>query len=152
MFNPTRDDVRRFFCETWRKSLAAEVLSPLEAVALQWIEAHPEYHALLEDPDRALGEDFSVERGQSNPFLHLSMHLALAEQVSIDQPPGVRDALARLAARTGGEHPAAHEAMECLGEIVWQAQRAGLPPEPATINAAYLDCLARRLTRRPPHG
>lgn len=144
MFNPSRDDVRRFFCATWAKRAAGEVLAPLEAVALGWMEKHPEYHALLEDPERALGEDFTVERGTTNPFLHLSMHLALAEQLSIDQPPGVRDHVQRLAERTGSEHAAHHEAMECLGAVVWQAQQSSLPADPAAINAAYLDCLARR--------
>jgi hypothetical protein len=147
MFNPSRDDVRRFFCDAWAKHRAGQLLTPLEATALRWIDVHPEYHALLEDAERALAEEFSVEHGRTNPFLHLSMHLALDEQVSIDQPPGIRETFARLAARAGGDHPAAHEAMECLGDIVWQAQRSSLPADPAAINAAYLECLARRLTR-----
>lgn len=147
MFNPSRDDVRRFFCDTWRKHRAGEVLMPIEAAALKWILVHPEYHALLADPERALAEEYTVERGTTNPFLHLSMHLALDEQLSIDQPPGIRAAFARLAARAGGEHEAAHEAMECLGRIVWEAQRAVLPADPAAINAAYLDCLQRRAGR-----
>lgn len=144
MFNPSRDDVRRFFCGAWSKRLHGEVLTPLEAIAVGWIEQHPEYHALLADPTRALTEDFSVERGTGNPFLHLSMHLALAEQLSIDQPPGVRALYGRLAAKYGSEHDAAHEAIECLGTVVWQAQRASLPADPAAINDAYLECLKRR--------
>lgn len=144
MFNPSRDDVRRFFCGAWAKRGAGHVLTPLEAVALRWIEEHPEYHALLSNPERALAEEFTVERGTTNPFLHLSMHLALAEQLSIDQPPGVREHFQRLAARTGSEHAAAHEAMECLGAVVWQAQQSSLPADPTAINAAYLECLARR--------
>jgi len=147
MFNPSRDDVRRFFCATWAKQRTGQVVTPLEAIAVRWIELHPEYHALLEDPERALAEDFTVERGVTNPFLHLSMHLALAEQLSIDQPPGIRAALERLAGRTGSEHTAAHEAMECLGEVVWRAQRSSLPADIAAINAAYLECLARRASR-----
>jgi hypothetical protein len=147
MFNPTRDDVRRFFCSVWTKRRTGEVLTPLEATALGWIERHPEYHALLADPERALAEEFTVERGATNPFLHLSMHLALTEQLSIDQPLGVRDAFVRLVARAGDEHAAAHEAMECLGEVVWRAQQQSLPPDAAAINAAYLECLARRATR-----
>jgi hypothetical protein len=147
LFNPSRDDVRRFFCDTWHKHHTGEVLAPIEAEALKWILVHPEYHALLADPERALAEEFTVERATTNPFLHLSMHLALAEQLSIDQPPGIRAAFARLAARAGDEHQAAHEAMECLGRIVWEAQRAALAPDPAAIGAAYLDCLRRRGTR-----
>lgn len=145
MFNPSRDDVRRFFCGARRKDRERELLTPLEAVALKWIAAHPEYHALLDDPERALGEEFTVERGVTNPFLHLSMHLAIDEQLAIDQPTGVRALFERLAARTGDPHAAAHEAMECLGDVVWQAQRGTLPPDIAAINAAYLECLHRRL-------
>jgi len=144
MFNPSREDVRRFFCATWLKHVQGNVLTPLEATALKWIVVHPEYHALLADETRALGEEFTVERGQTNPFLHLSMHLALEEQLSIDQPPGIVAAFRRLAARAGDEHVAAHEAMECLGEVVWTAQRAGQPADMAALNVAYLDCLQRR--------
>ena len=144
MFNPSRDEVRRFFCDAWRKRRNGSVVTPLEALALKWIDAHPEYHALLDDAEAALGADFSVERGQSNPFLHLSMHLALEEQASIDQPPGIRAALQQLALRSGDEHAALHEAMECLGRVLWESQRGVLPADPQAINDAYLDCLRRR--------
>ena len=144
MFTPSRDDVRRFFCAAWRKHNDGSLVEPIEATALKWIVMHPEYHALLADEAQALARDFSVEQGQGNPFLHLSMHLALEEQLAIDQPPGIVAAFGRLAARSGDEHAAAHEAMECLGEIVWNAQRATLPVDAAAINAAYLDCLHRR--------
>jgi len=139
--------VRRFFCAAWRRHADGGVLTPLEAVALKWIVAHPEYHALLADEERALAEEFTVERGATNPFLHLSMHLALEEQLSIDQPPGIVAVFRRLAARSGDGHVAAHEAMECLGEVVWSAQRGALPADTAAINAAYLDCLQRRAGR-----
>lgn len=144
MFNPSRDDVRRFFCGVRRKTTASHPLTPLEAVAACWIDAHPEYHELLDDEPRALGEDFGVEQGTTNPFLHLAMHLALDEQRSIDQPAGMRAAFDALVTRAGSEHDAAHEAMECLGRIVWEARRSALPADGATINAAYLDCLRRR--------
>lgn len=147
IFSPSRADVRRFFCDAWRKHNAGELLTPLEVTALKWIVVHPEYHTLLDDPERAQAEDFSVERGTTNPFLHLSMHLALDEQVSIDQPPGIRAVLAQLATRTGSVHDAAHEAMECLGEIVWRAQRGSLAADTEAINAAYLECLKRRQGR-----
>ena len=147
MFNPSRDDVRRFFCEAWRKRSAGEIVSPLEATALAWVDRHPEYHALLADPQAAVAADFSVERGQSNPFLHLSMHLALAEQVSIDQPQGIRALVAQLAARTGSNHDAMHEAMECLGQVLWETQRGVLPADAQSINDAYLNCLRQRASR-----
>ncbi|MFC3108101.1 DUF1841 family protein [Undibacterium arcticum] len=139
MFNPSQQDVRRFFCETARKQRANEILTPLEAIAADWIVQHPEYTDALADPEAALAADYSVENGQSNPFLHLSMHLSIAEQLSIDQPPGIRAACQSLAQRLGDEHAAHHRMMECLGEMIWSAQRNGLPPDAAT----YLDCIRR---------
>lgn len=139
MFNPTRDEVRRFFCETWRKAGAGEVLTPLEAIARDWLLQHPEYEAELADPESAQAADYDIAKGQSNPFLHLSMHLSISEQVSIDQPPGIREAYVRLAARLG-EHEAQHAIMECLGEMLWTAQRNGTPPD----GQAYVDCVRRQ--------
>src|SRR5438128_7896976 len=89
MFTPSQHDVRRFFCETYRKHRANEILTPLEAIAADWVVQHPEYHDTLSDVEAALAADYPVEQGQSNPFLHLSMHLSIAEQISIDQPPGI---------------------------------------------------------------
>ena len=140
MFNPSQADVRRFFCETWRKHGALEPLSPLEAIALDWIIEHPEYHDDLQSADAAIAAAYPVEAGRTNPFLHLSMHLAVAEQVSIDQPAGIRPAFERLAHRHDSLHAAAHEIIECLGEIVWQAQREQRTPD----GNAYLDCIRRR--------
>lgn len=144
MFNPTRDDVRRFFCEVWRKHRERSVLTPIETAALKWILVHPEHQGALADAQSAVAEEFTVERGRTNPFLHLSLHLALDEQLAIDQPPGIRAAFARIARRCGDPHDAAHLAMECLGEIVWHAQRGSLPADIGQINAAYLECLERR--------
>jgi hypothetical protein len=143
MFNPTKDDVRRFFCEAWRKERAGEVVTPIEALAIARIRAHPEYHALLDDPERALTESFDVARGVSNPFLHLSMHLTLDEQVGIDQPPGIRGVLEALRARLGDDHAAHHAAMEALGRVLWEVQRGVLPADPAAINDAYIEALRR---------
>ncbi len=148
MFDPSRDDVRRFFCEAWRKHRERAPLSPLEALALDWLLEHPEYHALLDDPERALAAEFSVASGRTNPFLHLSLHLAVAEQLQVDQPPGIRAAHARLAARSGSAHEAAHELIECLAETVWRAQRDRAPPD----GAAYLECIAARVGRAPGSG
>ncbi|MCD6734506.1 MAG: DUF1841 family protein [Burkholderiaceae bacterium] len=138
MFDPSREDVRRFFCETWRKHGERLPLTALEAIALDWILQHPEYHALLAAPGKALAAEFGADRG--NPFLHLSLHLAVAEQLQVDQPPGIRAAYQRLLRSIGSPHEAAHALMECLGEVVWRAQRDAAPPD-AT---AYLDCAARR--------
>ena len=140
MFTPSSDDVRRFFCEIYRKHRASEILTPLEAIALDWIVQHPEHHAALADVESALARDYSVEGGQANPFLHLSMHLTIAEQVSVDQPAGIRAACRSLAQRLDSEHAAHHQVMECLGQMIWNSQRAGLPPD----GAAYVECVRRR--------
>ncbi|HYD79644.1 MAG TPA: DUF1841 family protein [Paucimonas sp.] len=140
MFTPSQHDVRRFFCETFRKHEAKEILTPLEAIARDWIVQHPEYGGALRDVEAALAADYSVERGESNPFLHLSMHLSIAEQISIDQPPGIRAAFLALAQRLGSEHEAHHQIMECLGQMIWTSQRSGMPPD----GDAYIDCVKRR--------
>jgi hypothetical protein len=139
MFTPSSHDVRRFFCEAFRKQRAGEILSPMDAIAADWIAEHPEYHAVLADPDSAVARDYSVEGGQANPFLHLAMHLSIAEQVSIDQPPGIRAACNTLTARLGA-HEAHHQIMECLGEMIWKSQRDAAQPD----TAAYVDCVRKR--------
>ena len=143
MFQPSQHDVRRFFCETHRKQRANEVLSPIETLAAGWIDEHPEYHADLADLDAALAASFTVEEGRTNPFLHLAMHLSISEQCSIDQPAGIRQAVELLAAKRNSLHDAQHEAMEALGEMIWESQRSGLPPD----GHAYLDKVRRRATR-----
>ena len=140
MFDPSQHDVRRFFCGSWRKHLAAQVMTEMEMLAAHWIEQHPEYHDDFANEEKALATDYSVEDGRTNPFLHLSMHITIAEQVSIDQPPGIRDGMARLSARLDSEHEAAHEVMECLGQVVWASQRSGQPPD----GEAYLQCIRQR--------
>jgi len=141
MFNPSREQVRLFFTQAWAKHRQSGVLTPLESMAVDWMLRHPEYHTALEDPD-AVEADFPVEAGQTNPFLHLSMHLAISEQLSIDQPPGIKAAHEQLLA-SRDPHAAAHEIMECLGEVVWEAQRLGTP----FSNEGYLDLIRRRITR-----
>lgn len=145
LFQPSKEEVRQFFVTVWQKTRSDAPLTPLEAIARDWIVLHPEYHGLLSDPDRALTEDFTVEKGQSNPFLHLSMHLALEEQASIDQPAGVRAALDKLSQTLDDRHEAMHQAMECLGEMLHTAQRDGKGPD----GQVYIDCLLRRAHR---HG
>jgi hypothetical protein len=142
MFQPSQHDVRRFFCETWRKQRQGLPLTPMEAMAADWVTEHPEYHADLADVDVAVAASYSVEDGRTNPFLHLAMHLSIAEQCSIDQPTGIRQAVALLAARRNALHEAHHEVMECLGEMIWASQRSGLPPD----GQAYIDAVRRRAT------
>ncbi len=140
MFAPSQHDVRRFFCETASKLRDGRPLTALEALAAQWINEHPEYRTDLADLDAALAASYTVEDGRTNPFLHLAMHLSISEQLSIDQPHGIRQAFELLAARRGSAHAAQHEVMECLGEMMWTSQRSGLPPD----GEAYIDCVRRR--------
>ena len=125
------------FFNTWRKYRAGEPLAGIENLALDLILLHPEYHALLDKPAKYADKDYTDE---GNPFLHMSLHLALEEQLSIDQPPGITARFHALVARHGDRHDALHQAIECLAGIMWRAQRDGLPPDAA----AYLECLRRR--------
>ena len=143
MFSPSSDDVRDFFVAARRKRSEGLPLTPLETIAADWIEAHPEYAADLAEAEAARAATYPAEAGRENPFLHLSMHLSISEQVAIDQPAGIRPAFDSLVARLGSRHAAQHEVMECLGTMLWEAQRAGRPPD----GAAYVDCVRRRATR-----
>jgi hypothetical protein len=118
-------------------------MEPLEAQIADLIELHPEYHAALEDPDRVLDRDYSPEGGQSNPFLHMGLHLAVRDQIGTDRPPGIRQAFVDIARHLGSEHDAEHEMIECLAQTMWEAQRGGLPPD----EQAYLERV-RALSRR----
>ena len=140
MFNPTRDQVRQFFFDAWRKHRERAPLSGMDHVAVDVILLHPEYQPVLNDPERYQEREYRPEAGDTNPFLHLSMHLAIEEQLSIDQPPGLKAEFARLAAKSGDRHAACHEVMECLAETVWRSQRDGAAPDAL----AYLECLKRR--------
>src|SRR5687768_2373005 len=137
MFDPSREEVREMFFGTWRKYRAGEPLVGIETIALQVILLHPEYHAILDHPERYRSRDYT---DQSNPFLHLSLHLALEEQLSIDQPPGIAHRFQVLVSKFRDRHEALHQALECLAEMLWRAQRAGTAPDAA----AYLSCLERR--------
>ena len=142
MFDVSRDQARGFLVGAWSKYRQRVPLSPLEDIAAGIILRHPEYHATLEAPD-ALEREYRVEDGQANPFLHLSLHLAIEEQLSIDQPSGLRSAFDTLAGRTADRHEALHAVLECLGETIWRAQRERQAPDAE----AYLECVRRAAGR-----
>ena len=144
LIQPSQADVRRFFCGTYAKARSGATLEPIEILASQWIDEHPEYHAEFADVDAALASMLNVDPAKENPFLHLSMHLSISEQCSIDQPRGIRQAVELLAARMDSLHEAHHAAMECLGRMLWDSQRSGRPPDGET----YIDCVQRSATRR----
>jgi hypothetical protein len=143
MFNPSRDEARRFIAEAWRKRCARLPATALEMLAADIAALHPEYHDLLSGDEQALGREWTPEQGETNPFLHLSLHLAIEEQLGIDQPPGIRGIFERLLQRHGDRHAALHDVLECLGETVWRASRDRSAPD----GAAYLDCLRRTAAR-----
>src|SRR4030067_3808856 len=121
-FDPSRGEARNFLFESWRKRRAGELLTPLEDLAAQLIAKHPEHHAVLENPERHQEQDYLPEHGTTNPFLHLMMHLTIEEQISIDQPAGIRAHFMRLTRKLESEHEAQTRMMECLGEMTRQEQ------------------------------
>jgi hypothetical protein len=138
VFDPSREQVRDLFFGTWRKYRAGEPLSGgMESLVVDIILLHPEYHEALDHPARFREKDYTDE---SNPFLHMSLHMALEEQLSIDQPGGIAARFQKLLGKKQSRHDALHEAIECLAETLWRAQRDGVPPDAVF----YLDCLARR--------
>jgi hypothetical protein len=140
LFNPSRDQVRQFFFDIWRKFGEQQLLSQLEGIALQVMQMHTEYHAVLEAPQRYLEQEYFPEMGATNPFLHMSLHLSVLEQINIDQPPGIAAAYQALLAHHGEAHLAQHDLMDCLAETVWRAQRDGRPPDAQ----AYLVCMQHK--------
>ncbi|MEL6198726.1 MAG: DUF1841 family protein [Pseudomonadota bacterium] len=139
LFGNDRNELRRMYVQAWRLKRAGQPMSALEAQIAEVVGEHPEYHAMLVDD--AVEADFAPEHGQSNPFLHMGMHLAIREQVSTNRPVGIRDVHAQLAGKMGGPHEAEHAMLECLGEALWRAQRDNTLPD----ELAYLESLNRLL-------
>jgi hypothetical protein len=143
MFEPSQADVRRFFCSVYAKWRDGQPMDALETLASQWVAEHLEYHADFSDVDAALERMYEVKDGKTNPFLHLSMHLSVSEQCSIDQPRGIRQAVELLTAKRDSLHDAHHETMDALGQMIWESQRSGRPPD----GHAYIDAVQRRATK-----
>lgn len=140
LFGSNREELRRAYLEAWGKQVSGLPLTPLEALIADVIGAHPEYQPLLQDSAAALAYEPTASSGQENPFLHMGLHLAIREQLSIDRPPGVRELENQLSAHLG-VHAAEHALMEALAETLWEAQRSGRPPD----EAGYLSLARRRL-------
>lgn len=141
MFNPSVNDVRNFFFDTFAKANQQQTLSDLEKMAYSVIMEHPEYYVVLRDREKYLNYNWLPDAGETNPFLHLSMHMSIWEQLSIDQPIGVKALYLEICEQTGDEHEAQHQVLDCLAEMVWQAQYSNMQPDPNI----YLSCLRRKL-------
>ena len=141
MFGQDREQLRRFFATSWQKRLDGESLQPLEQLVAQIVEQHPEYHAYL-DGEEQLQRDFTPEQGETNPWLHMGMHISLGEQLGADRPGGIRTLYQQISRKFGDTHAAEHAMMECLALILWEAQRGNRQPD----EAAYLECL-KKLSR-----
>jgi len=141
MFSNDRSQLRRMFFSSWSKHQSGELMEPLEQMVAQVIQQHPEYHVLLEDEQAQLDKDYTPEMGESNPFLHMSMHIAIAEQLSIDRPAGIKDLYQQLLGKYSDSHTVEHHIMECLGQMMWEAQRNQAMPD----EQQYLECLRKLL-------
>lgn len=139
IFGNDRDALRRMYQDAWQRRRQGLPLEPLADQIATVVEQHPEYQPVLEDAG-ALKQEWTPEGGQSNPFLHMGMHLAVREHVATDRPKGIRAAFETLARKLGDAHAAEHEVFECLGAALWEAQRSGRPPD----DQQYLDCVRRR--------
>ncbi len=142
MFNPSQADVRRFFCATHAKTQAGQPMEAIETLASLWIAEHPEYRDHLADVEAAIARNYDLTPDKTSPFLHLSMHLSISEQCSVDSPRGIRQAV-ELLAKKRDLHDAHHEVMECLGTMLWESQQSGRPPD----GDAYVAAVQRRATK-----
>jgi hypothetical protein len=143
LFGEDRSQMRQVFFQAWEKFHKGEELEGVEPLVIDVLHRHPEYHEVVGRPDAHADKDYHPEAGQENPFLHMGMHMALAEQVGMDRPEGIRTVYEQLGAGLGDTHAVEHAMMECLGQALWQAQRNG-QSEPD--EAEYMDCL-RQLAR-----
>lgn len=141
MFTNDRNQIRAFFRDAWQKHCAGSPVSAMEAIVIDVIGAHPEYHALLENPDADLNREFFPEHGQTNPFLHMGLHIALREQLGANRPEALRGVYQKLVARHGDAHRAEHQVIECIAKVLADAQRDQQPLD----ERAYLDCLQKLL-------
>lgn len=139
MFGNDRDSLRRYYCTVWEKARADQPLEPLEQLIAGVINEHPEYQPVLTHAETALNREYLPEGGQTNPFLHMGMHIAIQEQLGSNRPAGILDVYQQLCQRMGDAHTAEHAMMECLGEMLWEAQRNGQEPD----EQVYLERLRR---------
>jgi hypothetical protein len=139
LFGQDRNQLRQMYIDSWHRRQTNQPLEPLQTLIADVVAQHPEYQSMLEDQDRALSHDYIPEQGETNPFLHMGMHIAIHEQLQTGRPAGIVESYQRLVAKLGDTHEAEHQMMECLGQVMWEAQRSGKMPD----DQEYLHCLKR---------
>jgi hypothetical protein len=137
MFIQDRDSARKFFIDAWRKYRSKLPLEPMEKIVSGVILQHPEYHAFLENGNDTLNQEFTTEMGKTNPFLHMGMHISIQEQLGSDRPQGITALYQKLLPKFASNHDLEHRMMDCLGEVLWAAQRDQVLPS----ETVYLECL-----------
>lgn len=136
MFGQDRTELRQMFFTSWKKHQDKQIMEPLEAVVAKIIELHPEYHSLLENQE-AVDKDYTPEMGETNPFLHMAMHISIQEQLSTKRPFGIEQIHQSMLNKIKDPHETEHVMMECLGKMLWEAQSQNRAPD----ENDYLICL-----------
>lgn len=144
MFGNDRNELRQFYFNVWQKKKDNAPLQALEQIVATVIAEHPEYHGMLEDPDSHLDRDWTPEHGETNPFLHMGMHISIQEQLGSNRPPAIRDLYQKMLDKFGNAHDVEHQMIECLGFVMWQAQSSGREPD----LEQYIECI-RKLAGTP---
>lgn len=142
LYNPSREQARQFLFDAWAKLKQQSLLTDLEKIAVEVMQMHPEYHAILDAPERYLQQQYFPEMGETNPFLHLSLHLSVIEQISINQPIGIQAVYQQLKQKHNDQHLAQHDIIDCLAETIWQSQRSNTQLD----SAHYLGLLQQRVS------
>ena len=124
MFTTSRSDMRKVFFEAWRKHLEKLPLEPLEMQIIDVLVLHPEYHSMLNNPERYSEKDFD----ETSPFLHLSLHIAIREQINTNRPAGIEAIFQQISKKLHDIHSAEHKMMECLANFLWEVQQTGRLP------------------------
>jgi len=143
LFSQNRNEIRQFYLTAWHKHNQAQALEPIEQIIINVIQQHPEYHALLSDREQALAKDYTPEDGAVNPFLHMGMHIALTEQLATNRPKGITASYQALLKQQQDAHQVEHLLMDCLGEMIWTAQKLNQSPD----EKAYLKCIRKLLKK-----
>jgi hypothetical protein len=143
MYGQNRSQMRQFFISSWRKHESGQPMQPMESLIAGIIQQHPEYHPMLKS-DSPLEKDYTGEDGQTNPFLHMGMHITLAEHLNTDRPKGIRELHQQITRQHGDAHAAEHQMMECLGLVLWEARQQNRMPD----ETAYLSCLKKLVKKK----